>query len=347
MSKLTWPYTVSPADCTEYDPSYSWPKISLVTPTYNQGDFIEECILSIVNQKYPNLEYVIIDGGSTDNTVEVIKKYQQHITYWVSEPDKGQSDAINKGLAKCTGDIFNWVNSDDHLEPNALYEIASCFMHNNVEVVAGYRRKFTREYTLTVDPHIDRVRLEESVEKSIVNIHFIQLPTFFSLSVIRKLQGINQNLHYVMDTELWMRYLLAFGQSKVWLIDEVLANYRLHPSSKTVSSKEKFKHEWGLVCETFYAQLNIEKSVRKKMGLPTLPDLDEEYDLSLVSKDRLKQFIYERALVHYIGFTQPVLFFKCLRKIIMLSSLGWRTIPYVYYTFFLPRIKARLTGNTA
>ena len=90
-----------------------FPKITIITPSYNQGQFIEETILSVINQGYPNLEYIIMDGGSTDNTVEVIKKYSDHINYWVSEKDKGQSNAINKGLHRATGDIINWLNSDD------------------------------------------------------------------------------------------------------------------------------------------------------------------------------------------------------------------------------------------
>jgi glycosyltransferase involved in cell wall biosynthesis len=91
------------------------PKISILTPSYNQGQYIEQTIQSILSQNYPNLEYIVIDGGSTDNTVEILKKYDQHITYWVSEKDRGQSHAINKGIEKCTGVLFNWLNSDDYL----------------------------------------------------------------------------------------------------------------------------------------------------------------------------------------------------------------------------------------
>ncbi|MFW5887134.1 MAG: glycosyltransferase, partial [Bacteroidota bacterium] len=101
-----------------------YPKITFVTPSYNQGEFIEDTILSIINQNYPNLEYIIIDGGSKDNTVEIIKKYEQHITFWVSEKDNGQSHAINKGFARATGAWGIWINSDDMLAPGALHKIA-------------------------------------------------------------------------------------------------------------------------------------------------------------------------------------------------------------------------------
>lgn len=106
------------------------PRISIITPSYNQGQYIEETICSVLSQNYPNLEYIIIDGGSTDQSVEIIKKYQSQITYWVSEPDKGQADAINKGLARITGDWFNWLNSDDILMPNALHNLARMIQAN-------------------------------------------------------------------------------------------------------------------------------------------------------------------------------------------------------------------------
>src|ERR1700733_14532761 len=102
-----------------------YPKISIVTPSYNKGQYIEQTIQSVLDQNYPNLEYIIIDGGSTDNTIEIIEKYAPYLKYWVSEKDKGQANAINKGLQYCTGEIFNWLNSDDYLEPDSLEKIAA------------------------------------------------------------------------------------------------------------------------------------------------------------------------------------------------------------------------------
>ena len=109
------------------------PKITLVTPCFNSAKYIEQTILSIIKQDYENLEYIIIDGGSTDGTVEIIQKYEDKIAYWVSEPDNGQSEAINKGIAKATGDIFNWVNADDYLESNALSQVAKAFSTNEID----------------------------------------------------------------------------------------------------------------------------------------------------------------------------------------------------------------------
>ena len=101
----------------------SWPKISIVTPSYNQGEFLEETIRAVLLQNYPNLEYFIMDGGSTDNSVEIIKTYKPWLTYWVSEKDKGQADAINKGFERVTGDILAWLNSDDTYEPDILKDM--------------------------------------------------------------------------------------------------------------------------------------------------------------------------------------------------------------------------------
>src|SRR5688500_13464995 len=103
------------------------PKISVITSSYNQGKFIEETILSVIGQGYENLEYLVIDGGSTDESVDIIRKYEKQIHYWVSEKDRGQSEAINKGITRSTGEIFTWINSDDLLLPGALHKAAEQF----------------------------------------------------------------------------------------------------------------------------------------------------------------------------------------------------------------------------
>ncbi len=108
----------------------NYPKISIVPSSYNQGQFLEETVLSVLNQNYPNLEHIIIDGGSTDNSVDIIKKYEDQLAYWVSEKDKGQTHAINKGFKHSNGEILNWLNSDDLLAPGALHVIAEEFSKN-------------------------------------------------------------------------------------------------------------------------------------------------------------------------------------------------------------------------
>lgn len=218
------------------------PKISIVTPSFNQGNYIEQTILSILDQNYPNLEYIIIDGGSTDNTIEVIKKYEDRITYWISEPDNGQSDALNKGLAKCTGDLFNWINSDDYLEPGALFELGQIFQQNqNVMLVCGNSRIFQTETNETLS--LNRTGFDASIEQTMVMGSFNQQGMFYKLSCIRALGGINENLHYVMDLELFFRYLLSFGIHRIFITEKLFGHFRLHTTSKTVAEDEKFAIE--------------------------------------------------------------------------------------------------------
>ena len=137
IDKDGWPWNeeVSPA---VYSARKEWPKISIVTPSYNQGVFIEETIRSILLQNYPNLEYIIIDALSDDDTISIIKKYEDKISYWIGEKDNGQADAINKGVKLCSGEIFNWINSDDLLTKNSLFIIAEEYINNpNLKVIAG------------------------------------------------------------------------------------------------------------------------------------------------------------------------------------------------------------------
>lgn len=233
ISIKRWPWDKKPK-VPNYSADMIWPKISIVTPSFNQGKYIEETILSVLSQNYPNLEYIIIDGGSTDNTIEIIKKYESRITYWVSEPDNGQSHAINKGLEKCTGIIFNWLNSDDWYMPGALFNVANAFINNSTALfVSGYENHVDQNgivnlYTGTF--------LKSSIEETIEFCEVAQPSTFFKLDAIRKVHGVSEDLHYIMDGEMWIKLLLLYGQDNFIKLDKVLVNFRLHPNSKTVSN---------------------------------------------------------------------------------------------------------------
>lgn len=236
------------------------PSISIVTPSFNQGQYIEKTILSIINQNYPKLEYIIIDGGSTDNTEEIIKKYEQHITYWVSEKDNGQSDAINKGLAKCTGDIFNWLNSDDYLAEGALLKIAHHFIHHpETEMLCGWCSFIDESNSKEAFRH--RTELFETAEETLVQQRINQPASFYRLPVIKQLGGINAALHYVMDLDLWFRYLIQFGQFKILLVEDLLAYFRLHNASKTTRLIAKFREEEKLLMHQLMKVLQLPKSL--------------------------------------------------------------------------------------
>jgi glycosyltransferase involved in cell wall biosynthesis len=223
-------------------------KISIVTPTYNQGEFIEQTICSVLEQNYPELDYIIIDGGSTDNTREVIRKYEKYLSYWVSEKDKGQANAINKGLKFCNGDVFNWLNSDDYLEPGALQKIAVAFTDKKVQVVAGKVRNFS-----TTEEEIiqNQFLTAEGLMCWNKGVKFVQPGVWLRRSLIEKCGGIDEEFHYAFDWDLYIRYLYHFPQVKE--IDELLVHFRLHENSKTQSLRDRFAIEERKIIEKIYA----------------------------------------------------------------------------------------------
>jgi glycosyltransferase involved in cell wall biosynthesis len=215
------------------------PKITIVTPSFNQGAFIEETIRSILLQNYPNLEYIIIDGGSTDNTLEVIKKYEPWITYWVSEKDNGQAEAINKGIAKSTGLLFNWINSDDRLPENTLFKVAKLYNERKFNLLAGSVRDFNdkgeewirRNFNLTPEKMILHCK----------DMYFHQPGIWYRTDQIKKLGGLKTKYHYCFDWHLVMRYLI--NNLEITYTDEILAEFRLHEASKTVSVPIRFQDD--------------------------------------------------------------------------------------------------------
>lgn len=217
-----------------------WPKISIVTPSFNQGQFIEETIRSVLLQGYPNLEYIIMDGGSTDNSVEIIKKYEPFLSYWVSEKDDGQSHAINKGYQRATGEVINWLNSDDYYERGALFKVGAAFMKPETNVYCGISRIFGKEkeyYTNGTDIY------PCNLEKTIGWARIDQPETFFRKRVWDELGALDQRFHYVMDRDLWMRFLFRYGLQEIVKSDELLVHFRHHKDSKTISQTAGFSEE--------------------------------------------------------------------------------------------------------
>lgn len=218
----------------------NFPRISIITPSLNQGKYLEHTILSILNQDYPNLEYIVIDGGSTDNSLEIILKYEDKLDYWASEPDRGQADAINKGLLKATGEIINWINSDDLLEKKALAMVSKYFEKNpNLGFLHGKTIVFSRgkEKVIAGNP-------DTKPNKYLSGMSFPQPSAFFHRRVLDKIGLLDESLHYGMDYDFYVRIALNFP---VLQVPDVLSRYRLHNESKTVQSKLKFAEEWLIV----------------------------------------------------------------------------------------------------
>jgi glycosyltransferase involved in cell wall biosynthesis len=217
------------------------PKISIVTPCFNAEKYIEETIISIINQGYENLEYIIIDGGSTDGTVDIIKKYQDKISYWISEPDKGQSHAINKGIAVATGEVFNWINADDYLETGALSIVGEFFGNPSIDVLCTATILFNKKGNIRINGNTiwnKTVSLFQLLNSTGLN----QQGMYWRLERIRDLNGVNTAFNYSMDLDLWKRYLLTFGNSKIETDERITGYFRLSDESKTGSNFESNFH---------------------------------------------------------------------------------------------------------
>lgn len=277
------------------------PKITIITPSFNQGHFIEETIESVLSQNYPNLEYIIMDGGSTDNTVEVIKKYEKYITHWESVKDKGQSDAIQKGLNIATGYVVNWLNSDDYYTPGTLYKVGELFSDAKTRIVAGKSRIFG-------DGYVDRFSqgtdiYPNNLAKTIGWARIDQPETFFRLEDWRRIGGVNQNFHYVMDKELWIRYLLLNGLDGIVQLDDILVNFRLHGDSKTVSLQEKFDDETNALYLGISKLFNLEKEISELKSTKTVSlfDFYTSSNKELVIKFLHYYLLYKADVAYYLN----------------------------------------------
>lgn len=243
--KTGWPWTEQTEIFPDKSPDGSdWPRISIVTPSYNQGQFIEETIRSVLLQGYPNLEYIIIDGGSTDNSVEIIKRYEHYLTYWISESDRGQSHAINKGWEKCTGNYLAWINSDDCYLSDALSNTVKIFLEYNCDFIYGttYIGSSIEEKTLIEGKGIRDFKLKDLL-KFFYGVDYI-IPSqsvFITKSILKQIGLLDENLHYCMDLDLFIRIRLA--NPMFCRNSEPICFYRIHDMSKTSMQNQPMRSE--------------------------------------------------------------------------------------------------------
>ena len=219
--------------------SIIYPKISLITPSLNQGQFIEETIQSVLSQKYPNLEYIVMDGGSSDNTLAVLKRYSSQLT-WVSEKDTGQTNAINKGLRMASGDILAYLNADDLLLPGTLLKVAQLFMEYPQAMWLTGQCRIIDERNHEIRKLITAYKnlwLRLSHPSILLITDYISQPaTFWRASLISEIGYLDESLHYVMDYEYWLR---LYSKYQPMFIPEYLAAFKIHLQSKTTSTGHK------------------------------------------------------------------------------------------------------------
>jgi glycosyltransferase involved in cell wall biosynthesis len=218
------------------------PRITVVTPSYNQGQFLEETILSVLEQGYPNLEYIVVDGGSTDNSVEIIRRYEQHLAYWESQKDRGQSHAINKGFARSTGQILCWLNSDDMHQPGTLREVSETLDITRPELMFGNCQYIEDGKT---HPWETNVAARHRTTDLALSDYIIQPSSFWTRAAWERVGQLDESLHYGMDWEWFLRARsveVAFRP-----VDTILSIYRLHPDHKTRNGGERRQQELATI----------------------------------------------------------------------------------------------------
>jgi glycosyltransferase involved in cell wall biosynthesis len=295
-----WPYA-APVDSLPLPPTMPcglpWPRISIVTPSFNQGKYIEETILSVRNQGYPNVEHIIMDGGSTDETRQILERYRDGFAHLVCEKDEGQSDAINKGFKLATGEIFTWLNSDDMLAPGALAAVAMGFHTTGAEMIAGeahiYRDgELAAKHLTTCAPGpLPLHDLLEIESRWLEGQFFYQPEVMFTREIWEKAGGhVRTDLYHSMDYELWVR--MAGAGARLGVIGRPVAHFRFHPEQKTAGNVVGgFRTELPKARDAAVARLGIDwkprnepKPTRHKLRVVMFNDLGYGYGAGIAHR---------------------------------------------------------------
>jgi glycosyltransferase involved in cell wall biosynthesis len=208
--------------------------VSIVTPSYNQGKYLEETILSVLNQTYSKIEYLVVDGGSSDGSLEILNKYNDRISWWVSEPDHGQTDALNKGFKKARGDIFAWLNSDDLYYPNAVLEAVKYLEnHPNVGLVYG-----DANFVNTDGKIIGKFNAQQTSYQRLRRgeVYIPQQAAFWRAELWRQVGPLDPSFYFAMDYDLWVRLAQV---AKIRYTPQLWAKFRLHEAAKTITADDR------------------------------------------------------------------------------------------------------------
>jgi glycosyltransferase involved in cell wall biosynthesis len=325
--KTEWPWTEQSKPLGNQMPDGSeYPRISVVTPSYNYGQYIEETIRSVLLQGYPNLEFIIIDGGSTDQTLNVISSYEPWLSFWCSEPDKGQTDAINKGFEHCTGDIFVWLNADDaYLSPTCLYEVADLYRQGNQLVIGACLNVDEYDQELIIYEQYNGISRPQTFDDYVKFWSFVPFPqpaVFLSKELCDRAFPLDISLNTTMDYQLFLR-ILAQNPRAVW-VESRWVKFKYHGLNKTLQTDKSQYEEYYKVASS--------EAKRAYSGLRRLTYQTTARDfmaLRLVSSspDKEKLKIILKTLTHQITLIRLPLFWKILFK----SLLGQTIYQQIKY----------------
>lgn len=251
------------------------PRITIVTPVYNSDSYIEKCILSIINQSYKNYEHIIVDGGSTDQTLDIIKKYEsKYPLKWISEPDDGMYDAISKGFKMATGSIYSWINADDFYYPWTLEIVARVFIERKIQWLTGIpsnTRQFKNVEVTYLLPNLPTVYNRRMIQKGLYDgrkMYFVQQEScFWTKSLWDKSGGIDKKYKFAGDYYLWKNFA---GQADLYTVNCNLASFRIHSNQKSADIEKYYEEiggkNWGELAKIMlqiYLQLYSLKNYRK------------------------------------------------------------------------------------
>jgi glycosyltransferase involved in cell wall biosynthesis len=237
--------------------NHTKPLVSIITPSYNQALFLEHTIRSVLLQDYPNIEYIIVDGGSIDGSVEIIKSYQEYLTWWVSEPDQGQAQAINKGISRASGDIIAWLNSDDLYLPGAISAVVEVFQDRSEAcMVFGNALSIDEDGKPFNEQRFGDLRLEDFMAFNII----CQPAAFMQHSCLDKAGKLDESYHYLLDHQLWLR--IVNNGSAVYT-PQLLACARYHSSAKNIAQAAGFGHDAYRILEWMHTQPHLFERLKK------------------------------------------------------------------------------------
>lgn len=229
--------------------------VSIITPSYNQAKYLEQTITSVLEQSYPSIEYIVVDGKSKDDSIDIIKKYADKLAYWVSEKDKGQADAINKGFSRATGEIIAWLNSDDYYLPGAVQAVVKVFEENPDIVLVYGNMLAVNEHGVT----FNTMNYRQLTLKDLLCFNIIGQPAvFMRRSALQQTSGLDATFHFLLDHLLWIQIA---KQGKILHVNQTWAAARYHAEAKNVSKAAEFGREAFRILETIAQDKDLAKAL--------------------------------------------------------------------------------------